>query len=36
MATQLAEVNNHSIQYVSTKGNKIGGRGFTAPNISDL
>ena len=28
MATQLAEVDNHSIQYVSAKSDGIGGRGL--------
>ena len=31
MATQLAEVDNHSIQYVSAKGDRIGGRGLYPP-----
>ena len=35
MATQLAEVNNHIIQYVSAKGNGIG-VGVIALTLSDL
>ena len=31
MATQLTEIDNHSIQYVSAKGGGIGGRGYSPP-----
>ena len=31
MANQLAEGDNHSIQYVSAKGDRIGGRGLQLP-----